>query len=224
MPDDDVGERRRTILYLAGLLAFVTAAHFLRSHLGLEADVEAVRAWTEALGWTAPLAFLGLVTVRQVLLLPAALLLTAGGLLFGGGLGALLGGTGIVCSAAVNFALARKFGPDMLPSSLGEFVRRHSSAREIPLLAGVAVVTAHPIGPMVLAQWTAGCSTIAASSFLAVILPTSYLRAGALAFFGAALPAWGSPASILLSLGLVLMVALPLAFPAVRRRLTEPVD
>ena len=222
MTEDAAGVRRRTILFAAGILAFVATGQFLRSQLGLEASVEAVRTFAQDLGWRAPLAFVGLVTVRQLFFLPASLLLTAGGVVFGGGYGAALGGTGIICSALVNFALARRFGPAMLPDRLREFVRRHSSARELPLLATIALVTAHPIGPMALAQWTAGCSTLAGSSFFVVVTPTSYFRAGTLAAFGASLPQWGSPASILLTLGLAAAIALPFAFPAVRRRLLEP--
>jgi len=200
-------------------LAAIALGQALRARFGLAPSVEAVRIWAEGLGWGAPLAFVGLVIVRQLLLLPAALLLTAGGVVFGGGLGAALGGTGIVCSALVNFALARRVGPVMLPESLGERVRRLSSDGQLPLLATVAVVTAHPIGPMVLGQWAAGASTLNPWRFFAAITPTSYFRAGTLAAFGASLPAWGSPASILSTASLLFLIALPFAFPSVRRRL-----
>src|SRR5204862_3630779 len=128
-------------------LAFIGRAHTLRTRFGPSASVEAVQTWAESLGWRAPLAFVGLVIVRQVLLLPAALLLTAGGLVFGGGLGAALGGTGIVCSALVNFAVARRIGPAILPGTIGDRVRHISSGGQIPFLISIAVVTAHPIGP-----------------------------------------------------------------------------
>src|SRR5258706_14305010 len=133
MPDE--GPTTRTLLLAALIgLAFLGLAHTLRARFGLAPSVEAVQTWTENLGWRAPLAFVGLVTVRQLLFLPAALLLTAGGLVFGGGLGAALGGTGIVCSALVNFAVARRVGPAILPGTLGDRVRRLSSSGQLPLL------------------------------------------------------------------------------------------
>ncbi len=211
--------RSRTIVVAVVGLAFVGLAHVVRVRLGLAPSVEAVQSWADGLGWQGPLAFVGLVAIRQLLLLPAVVLLTAGGLVFGGALGAALGGTGIVCSALINFALARRIGPTMLPETLSERVRRLSAGSELPLLVTIAAVTAHPIGPMVLVQWVAGTSTIAPWRFFSAIAPTSYFRAGTLAVFGASLPAWGSPASILSTASLLVLIALPFAFASVRRRL-----
>jgi uncharacterized membrane protein YdjX (TVP38/TMEM64 family) len=222
MPIATARERWTPVFIPAVLLAIVGAGHLLRTHLGITPSVEGFQVWARELGWHAPVAFLGLVTARQLLLLPAALLLTAGGVVFGSGLGTALGGTGIICSALVNFALARHLGPSIWPGRIGEQIRRWSSHRQAPLLAFVAFVTAHPIGPMVLGQWTAGCSALRTSRFLAVIAPTSYLRAATLATFGASLPEWGSPRSIAMTLLVAAAIILPLASPAVRRRLTGP--
>ena len=221
MPNE--GPSTRTIVVAALLgLAVLGLGQTLRARFGLAPSVNAVQAWADGLGWRAPLAFVGLVTVRQLLFLPAAVLLPAGGIVFGGGLGAALGGTGIICSALANFAIARRIGPAILPGSLGDRVRRLSAGGPAPLVISLAVVTAHPIGPMVLGQWAAGSSTLSPGRFLATILPTSYFRAGTLAVFGASLPAWGSPASILSTVSLLLLIALPFVFPGVRRRFSSP--
>src|SRR6185295_16964135 len=123
---------------------------------GLHPSVDAVRAWADGLGWRAPAAFLTLVILRQLILLPAVVLLTAGGVIFAG------------------------------------------------------LATAHPVGPLLAAHWTAGCSTIATSTFLLVIVPASYARAAALATFGSTLTEWGA-AQALFAAALVAVVAIPLA-------------
>jgi uncharacterized membrane protein YdjX (TVP38/TMEM64 family) len=221
MPIESTRERWTPVVIASLLLTVVGMSQLLRTQLGISPSMEAVGAWTRELGWRAPVAFVGLVTVRQLLLLPAALLLTAGGLVFGSGLGTALGGTGIVCSALVNFSLARRLGVAVWPGRLGDQIRRWSSHGQAPLLAFIAVVTAHPFGPMILGQWTAGCSALRLSRFFAVIAPTSYVRAATLATFGASLPAWGSPASIVMTVLLGAAIALPLASPSFRRRLAE---
>jgi hypothetical protein len=85
------------------------------------------------------------------------------------------------------------------------------------MFAGLA--TMHPVGPLLAAHWTAGCSTIASSAFLMVIVPASYARAAALATFGSALTDWGSPFSLAFAAMLLAVVVVPLCIPAVRRRL-----
>lgn len=208
------------IALLLGLL--VVGGQVLRAHLGLQPSVEAVRAWSATLGWQAPAAFLVLVILRQLVLLPAVLLLTAGGVIFGGPLGAMLGGTGIIVSGLANFALARRLGDVMVPGEWRTRLRRLTARGSAPVLLFAGIATVHPIGPLMAAHWAAGTSTIAASTFLGVIVPASYVRAAALATFGSTLTAWGSPASLLLTAGLCAIVVIPLAVPALRRRLLPP--
>lgn len=204
---------------MLGVAALVAAGQWVRAQLGLDPSVEAVRAWAEALGWRAPAAFLGLVIVRQLVLLPAVLLLTAGGVIFGGVLGTMLGGTGIVVSGLANFALARRLGEAIVPAEWRPWLRRLTTRGPAPVLVFAGLATMHPVGPLFAAHWTAGCSTIAASSFLVVVAPASYVRAGALATFGSTLADWGSPASVALTAALLAVVVVPLAVPRLRQRL-----
>ncbi len=200
----------------------IVGGQWLRAHLGLHPSVDAVRAWSETLGWQAPAAFLVLVILRQLVLLPAVLLLTAGGVIFGGGLGAVLGGTGIIVSGLANFALARRVGDVMVPGEWRARLRRLTARGSAPVMLFAGLATLHPVGPLALAHWTAGTSTLAASTFLLVIIPASYVRAAALATFGSTLGDWGSPESLLLAVGLLAVVVIPLCIPALRRRILPP--
>jgi uncharacterized membrane protein YdjX (TVP38/TMEM64 family) len=210
-----------TLRGLGALALLIVAGQWLRSHLGL-ASVDAVRASVDALGWHAPAAFVALVSLRQLVLVPSVVLLTAGGVVFGGTLGTLLGGTGIVLSGVINFVLARRYGGALLPPWVRQHVARVTARGQTPIVVFTALATVHPVGPLVAAQWTAGCSTIAASTFLLVIVPASYARAAALATFGSTLGELGSPASVLLAGALLAAAVVPLCFPAVRRRLFAP--
>ncbi len=220
-----VSVKVRVVVVVAAVLI---AAQWLRAHLGLHPSVDAVRAWADGLGWRAPAAFLGLVVVRQFVLLPAVLLLTAGGIIFGGVLGTMLGGTGIIVSGIVNFAFARRVGDVMIPGEWRARLHRLSARGPTAVAAFIGLATLHPVGPLHAAHWAAGCSTIAASTFVLLIVPASYARAAALATFGSKLGDWGSPSSVLLTVGLLAAIVIPLAVPSVRRRLfpapTAPTD
>jgi uncharacterized membrane protein YdjX (TVP38/TMEM64 family) len=208
---------------LVPLAVLIAGGLWLRAHLGLT-SVDAVRAAVDTLGWRAPAAFLALVMLRQFVLLPSVLLLTAGGIIFGGALGTLLGGTGIIVSGIANFLLARRFGAAFVPPWLQEHLARVTARGSAPVVLFTGLATVHPVGPLIAAQWAAGCSTVAVSTFLLVVVPASYARAAALATFGSTLGELGSPASLLLAGVLAAVVVVPLCFPGVRRRLFTPPD
>jgi uncharacterized membrane protein YdjX (TVP38/TMEM64 family) len=207
---------------VVSLIALIAGGQWLRAQLGIAPSIEAVRSWVETLGWQAPAAFLVLVSLRQLVLVPAVVLLTAGGVIFGGVLGTVLGGTGIIVSGLANFGLARRFGGALLPPWLRQHLARVTARGPAPVLLFTGLATIHPVGPLVAAQWAAGCSTIALSAFLLVIGPASYARAAALATFGSTLGALGSPQSLLLAAALVVLVVAPLCVPSLRRRLFAP--
>jgi uncharacterized membrane protein YdjX (TVP38/TMEM64 family) len=204
------------------LLVLVVGGQMLRAQIGVAPTVDAVRDWAEALGWRAPAAFLGLVIVRQLILLPAVILLTAGGVIFGGLLGTALGGTGIIVSGLGNFLIARRLGDATVPSTWRAKLLRLTARGPAPVLIFAGLATMHPVGPLLAAHWTAGCSALAASTFLMVIIPASYARAAALATFGSTLSDWGSPASLAFAGALLAAVVIPLSIPAVRRRVFDP--
>jgi hypothetical protein len=117
--------------------------------------------------------------------------------------------------------IARRIGDAMVPTEWRARLRYLTARGAAPVALFTGAATVHPVGPLMAAHWTAGCSTLATSTFLAVIVPASYARAAALATFGSTLGEWGSPESLLLAAALVAIVLVPLAVPRLRRRLFE---
>jgi len=208
----------RSAIVFALLILAVSVGMLVRSSLGIELSSESIRQAVLGMGWKAPALFVGLLTFRQFLLIPAIVLLSAGGLCFGAALGSVLGATGIVGSALLSFGLARGLAGGWLHLWLAA---RHAwIARSIgrvgPLVVGV--VTAHPTGPMSALFWGAGFSSMAFVPFLIAVAIGGSLRAVAFSFLGAtlhasnALPFYGA-AALLGALALA-----PLAHPGLRRK------
>ena len=204
---------------VAIIAALFLGGHYARSQMGVELGVEPLRDWVRSLGLVAPIAYVVLVMFRQFLLVPSTLVLAAGGLAFGTGLGTLLGGAGIVFSALLGFSLARTLGREWLRVRMGDRiaqVEKHSQ-RVGPLLVGLA--TAHPLGPMSPFHWGAGLASMSALAFFAVVLVAGPARAFLLSTLGASLAEPRSLAYWLVAAGVGALLVLPLAHPAVRRRL-----
>ena len=83
----------------------------------------------------------------------------------------------------------------------------------------MALVTAHPTGPMSAFFWAAGFSSMALLPFAIAVTAGGSVRALAYSFFGATLLVPGTPQFYAGVAVLVLAVLGPLAHPAVRRRL-----
>ena len=211
--------RRSPWALVAVVGALFVAGHSVRNQLGVELGVEPLRDWVRGLGLAAPLVYVGLVTFRQFLLVPSWLVLGAGGLAFGAALGTLLGGVGIVLSALLGFTLARTLGREWLRLRMGDrlaTLERHSE-RLGPLVVGLA--TAHPLGPMSPFHWGAGLASMSWLAFLAVVLVAGPARAFLLSTLGASLAEPRSLAYWLTAAAVAAVLVLPLAHPAVRRRL-----
>ncbi|MCZ6712994.1 MAG: VTT domain-containing protein, partial [Deltaproteobacteria bacterium] len=152
------------------LLALVVGAVVLgraaRQEAGIEVSAESIQTWVSSLGWHAPALFVGLVTFRIFLLLPSWVVLSAGGLVFGAFLGTVLGGLGVLLSAAMGYGLARGIGRDWVRPRMQARLERHGQSLERvgPLLVGL--VTAHPMGPMTVFHWAAGFATVPLLGFL----------------------------------------------------------
>ena len=214
------GARRRAILALllaAGLALLLLAGQEFRASAGIEISPESLREFVGTLGPVAPIAFLGMVTFRSVLLLPSAVVLTAGGLVFGAWLGALIGGIGLVASALWCFAAARWMGREWVQSRIPERLRPLEQRAESigPPLIGLA--TAHPMGVMTPLYFAAGLSRIRFAPFLAACAIAGTVRAGLYAWFGSQLVDVGSPRFWASTAVLAAAAVLPLAHPRVRR-------
>ena len=212
--------RRLIPMALAVLLVGLFAAgHLVRGQLGIELSAESIRSAVVDFGWKAPAIYLGLVTFRQFLLLPSALVLSIGGAVFGAAMGTLLGAAGIVLSAGLKYAIARRLGRDWLRRRFSAATRafeRHTEAAA-PLLVGL--VTAHPAGPMAPVHWGAGLAAVPALSFAVAVVLAAPLRAFAFAFFGSTLLEPGSARFWLAGAVLAAAVLAPLAHRGLRERI-----
>jgi uncharacterized membrane protein YdjX (TVP38/TMEM64 family) len=216
---------RRVVPALVAVLAVSLAASWLvRDQLGIELSTASLQQVVHGMGWKAPAIFVGLLTFRQFIFLPAIVILPVGGLCFGTTLGTILGATGIVLSALITFAIARKVGGAWLRELFGHryaWLERHVERAGPP---AVALVTAHPTGPMSAFFWAAGFSSMALLPFAIAVTAGGSVRALAYSFFGAALLVPGTPQFYAGIAVLTLAVLGPFAHPAVRRRLREVRD
>ena len=220
--------RRRLWLRSAGIVAAVGlvlgGTQLLRRSLGIEWSAESIQSTVDSYGAWAPVTFLALTAVRQLLALPSVLILTSAGLLFGAGLGTLLGGLGIALNACVLYAVARFMGRDwVLPRIHARWPQFETRARTAgPLF--LAVDTAHPWGVLTPVYFAAGVSGIGAPMFILSVGPAALVRAALYSFLGANLLDVGSPDFWIATSLIVLAGVLPLAHPGLRRRLRAIVD
>lgn len=208
------------------LVAIVTAAaaagRVVRAQMGVDLSPEAIRSWVDGLGWKGPAFFLLVVIFRQFLALPSGVLLPVGGLCFGALLGTTLGASGIIVSGFMGFALTRLLGRQWALAHLRglSYVEQRVARAGAP---AVWLMTAHPFGMMTPFHWGAGLTSISLVGFGAAVVLGGPIRAATYSFFGATLVDLGSPRFYLASAVLLAVTLLPLAHPAIRRRLvTRP--
>jgi uncharacterized membrane protein YdjX (TVP38/TMEM64 family) len=201
------------------LAASLVAGWLVREQLGLELSTESLRATVAGMGWKAPAIFLGLLTFRQFIFLPAIVILPVGGLCFGTTVGTVLGATGIVLSALITFAIARRIGGQWIRDTFGH---RYAWLERNVEKAGpvvVGLVTAHPTGPMAAFFWGAGFSSMALLPFALAVAAGGSVRALAYSFLGSTLLLPGSPQFYAAATVLALAAIAPIAHPGLRRRL-----
>lgn len=214
-----VAVRHRPAIVLAIVLLAVLFGTIVRSRLGIELSSESIQQAVLAMGWKAPALFVGLLTFRQFLFIPAIVLLSAGGLCFGAALGSVLGAAGIVFSALLSFGLARGLAGGWLHLWLAA---RHAwIARGIGRVGPVVVgaVTAHPTGPMSALFWGAGFSSMAFVPFLIAVVIGGSLRAVAFSVLGATLHGAGTTGFYAAAALLAALAIAPLLHPGLRRRM-----
>lgn len=205
------------------LVAAIVAGQWLRYGLDIELSVAAIQERVVGFGWKGPVVYVGLVIFRQFLAIPAMLLLTAAGLCFGALFGGALGTIGILISGVMKFSIARGLGRDVLRRWGGDFPLRleRGLGRLGPM--AVALVTAHPVGPMAPIHWAAGLAPISLGAFVVALTLGAPVRAFAYAFFGQSLVDVGSAAFWVATVFLLGAVA-PLLMPSVRGRLRHAIQ
>jgi len=213
--------RMRPLLIVAVVAVAIAAGLYARTAIGVEFSSESIQAWVKSLGWKGPASYVVLVAFRHFLLLPSMLVLSAGGVVFGAGLGSLLGAIGISVTGLVEFGVVRGLRPESLLNRLGEPVRRFSRIIEKAGAWVVLVATGHPASPMSAFHCGAGLTSMPVVTFSIALVIGALLRAFAYAFFGSTLLSPGSPRFYVAALVLLLAFVVPLAHPAVRRRVLE---
>lgn len=213
----------RRLLTILAVLAFIgLVGGWARERLGIELNVESVRAFAQGLGPSGPLLFVLIVAGRSLLWLPSQVVLIAAGLCFGTLVGALVGGAGLMISGLVLFLVARYAGREALDSRIGrrgrhvlDFASRRSGAVAFGLACG------YPVSPLSPLQAAAGLTPMPIPNFLLSAFIGGALRALLFAYFGSALvdASWRSLA---LPTGIfALSISVPLVFPAGRRWLHD---
>lgn len=202
------------LLVLAGL---VLVSWLARDQLGLSGGPSSVRDLVARAGIWGPLVFVVLAGFRHLLLIPSQVFLLAAGVLFGLAWGTIYGAAGMLISALLYFGFARWLGRDAILTRARPRLRAVLSVLgERPGAFFVAALTAYPIG-VTPAYWTgAGLTDMAWTSFAFWMSFGVLVRSAIYVTIGSALFT-AEPALIAAALGaLVLMIALPLAFPGVR--------
>jgi uncharacterized membrane protein YdjX (TVP38/TMEM64 family) len=213
--------RTKTKLLLAALvsLVFLLVAWQLRSRLELDWSIESLRAFVTELGPWGPVAFVALVVMRPLLLLPSQLVLIAGGVCFGTLAGALYGGIGLLCLALSVFLGVRWLGAEAVRGRIpaaGERALAAAGGRGGALL--LTLITGYPVGAMTAFHAAAALTSMPLLVFAAAAATGSTFRAGIYAYFGEALLESGSRSLVLaVGLGFFALALLPLAHPRVRR-------
>jgi uncharacterized membrane protein YdjX (TVP38/TMEM64 family) len=207
------------LLGLGAVLGFLLLGYLIRDRFGMELSPAGVQDAVARLGWSGPFVFFGLVMFRQFLAIPSWLLLPAGGLCFGTALGTALGGGALFVSGCMKFWVARWAGRAWFRRHFGERFRRLEDRvdRLGPVVIGLS--TAHPLGILAPFHWGAGLSSIRFAPFALAIVLGAPIRAFAFSALGATIIDPATPEFRAVCFGLGAVILVPLAIPAVRRRL-----
>lgn len=211
--------RRSVPLALIALVvAALLAGRAVRAQIGIEYSAAMLQTYILGLGALAPAIFVTIMTFRQFLLLPSVVVLTAGGLVFGTALGTALGGLGVLLSAIVMFSLARGVAQGWVRGRFGQRFRRFEQQVDTAGPVVIAVVTAHPMGPLSPLHWAAGISAIRWYRFVLAVALAGIVRAYIYSSLGATLLNIGSQEFYTASLALLVAALLPLLHPGVRAK------
>jgi uncharacterized membrane protein YdjX (TVP38/TMEM64 family) len=210
--------RRERLVALAAVAVLLGVAFFARTKLGITWDLDGLRAFMEGLGAWGPLAFVGVVTFRTVLLVPSQLALIAGGICFGTTGGTLYGALGLLASGLLVFVLTRWLGADVVRSRVPAAAQRALAAagsRGGAVL--VAIGTGYPVGNLTGYHAAAALTPMRYDVFTLAVAAGSLLRAWTYAFFGNAILERSTGELVAISAGVAIAAALlPLLHPRVR--------
>jgi uncharacterized membrane protein YdjX (TVP38/TMEM64 family) len=201
-----------------GALALAVGGAFAgRSALGLEWSLDSLRDLVDRLGFWGPAVFVLLLSFRSVLLIPSQILLVAAGVCFGIVAGTVYGALGVTVSAGLAFAFARWLGREVLLAQVPPGVRGFLDGAGVRGAAALVFFgTAYPVGPVSAYHAGAALTGMPAWTFLLAVVPGAVVRAGVYTAFGSRLGD-GDLRAVMLLAGALLLLAVPLAVPSVRR-------
>jgi uncharacterized membrane protein YdjX (TVP38/TMEM64 family) len=213
---------RRLLITIAMLLVILAIGGWTRERLGIELDVESVRAFAKSLGAAGPILFVFIIAGRSLLALPSQIVLIAAGLCFGTVIGTIVGGAGLMISGLALFLGARYAGRESVEKRIGprgrrllDFASHRSGAATFAIACGYPLIPLSPI------QAAVGLTPMRISLFITAAFVGGSIRASVFAYFGNALvdSSW---MGLIYTVGLfTLALAIPLAFPSGRSWLRE---
>jgi uncharacterized membrane protein YdjX (TVP38/TMEM64 family) len=204
-------------------LALLAASFVVRERLNLEWNVESLRRFVQSLGLWGPLAYIAILTLRFIVLIPTSILLLAAGMMFGPVYGTLYAGIGLFGSGMWKYGLASIVGRDVmlaqLPERLQQWVRRVAEQKMSAwALAGVC---AYPFFPKQIFQFAAILSGMSLIVYVAAITIGGFIQAAIFANIGEAIY---SGAGLATATGLfVAALLIPLIVPSWRRWMLAPI-
>jgi uncharacterized membrane protein YdjX (TVP38/TMEM64 family) len=183
-------------------------------------DGEALKLQVARLGPWGPVAVIALMTMAILVSpIPSAPIALAAGALYGHAWGTLYVLLGAEIGALAAFGIARLVGYEVLRRWLGERLSLGWLGSQNALMGLVFVSRLLPFVSFDVISYAAGLTVLSAWRFalatLAGIVPASFL----LAHFGAEMVAGEADQALIATLGLGVLVALPLAFRFIRGRL-----
>lgn len=208
---------------LVGLIGLLALGRVFSARLGIEWNPTSVRELVADLGAWGPILFVGLVTFRQIILIPSQILLVAGGLCFGVAFGTVYGALGLVLSGTILFLIARYAGKEAILARIPQELRPVIDAagrRAGPAL--IALGTGYPVGPLSAYHAGAGLTTISLGVFMAAVAVGGLVRGLVYTYFGSALVQGMGRTLLVAGVLLLLAALLPLASPRARRWVLGP--
>lgn len=203
---------KRWLIVLLVLAVIILVGGEFRRALGIEFDVESVRAFAEGLGPAGPILFIVVVALRSALALPSQVVLIAAGLCFGTLIGTLVGATGLMLSGLGVFLGVRYAGRDSVERRFGtRFNRVFDAAGHRAGAIFISLGMGYPIAPLTPIQAAAGLTPMRISVFILAAFLGGVIRAGIFSYFGNAFTESSRMNFLFASIGLGLLLLLPLS-------------
>lgn len=196
----------------------IGAAVLIRTRLGIRWELDVLRAFVTGLGFWGPVALIGIIAFRPVLLVPSQLALMAGGVCFGTLLGTAYGALGLTASGLLVFGLTRWLGVEAVrtrvPAALQGALAAAGSRWGAVL---VAVGNGYPVGTVTAYHAAAALTPMPVALFALAVGAGSLLRAWTYSFFGNAMLERSTAELVAIAAAIaVAALALPLLHPRAR--------